>query len=239
MIPGAVRRPGATRTDKADEAPQTDETAPAADEAPAPGETVERGTCQHPRGWNTPHLGAGSCRLHGGASPSGILSAGIELARREAGVMGVPIPLDPHEALALCVSIAASQVDFYRRQLAALQLDELVGHPETFKSRTGGGDGEGEGGTTTEHVRLAVAPHVWLRLHDEAVASLARFAKLAADAGVEERQARLGEQQAELIADVLTAMLDGLELDDEQRARVPALIAQHAIAFDVEGSVAA
>lgn len=48
----------------------------------------------------------------------------------------------------------------------------------------------------------------------------ARFAKLALDAGIAERQVRVAEQQGALIAGVLQRVLDALDLSPEQRRMV-------------------
>lgn len=36
------------------------------------GKTSAGGACQRPAGWGTAHVGTGRCKLHGGASPSGV-----------------------------------------------------------------------------------------------------------------------------------------------------------------------
>lgn len=58
----------------------------------------------------------------------------------------------------------------------------------------------------------------WLSEH-------ARVCKLALDAGVEERQVRLAEQQAQSIVTAVQAALDALELTPEQAAKAPDVIA--------------
>lgn len=52
----------------------------------------------------------------------------------------------------------------------------------------------------------------------------ARFAKLALDAGIAERQVRLAEQQGAMVADVIDRVLAALGLSDEQRALVPTIV---------------
>jgi hypothetical protein len=54
----------------------------------------------------------------------------------------------------------------------------------------------------------------------------AKHAKLALDAGVAERQVRLAEQQGEIVAGAIKAMLEGLGLSKEQQKRAPALVRQ-------------
>jgi hypothetical protein len=52
----------------------------------------------------------------------------------------------------------------------------------------------------------------------------ARFAKLALDAGIAERQVRLAELQGAMVADVIDRVLAALGLSDEQRALVPTVV---------------
>lgn len=52
----------------------------------------------------------------------------------------------------------------------------------------------------------------------------ARFAKLALDAGIAERQVRLAEQQGALVASAIDRILDALGLSAEQRALVPQVV---------------
>jgi hypothetical protein len=52
----------------------------------------------------------------------------------------------------------------------------------------------------------------------------ARFAKLALDAGIAERQVRLAEAQGALVASAVQRILDALGLSAEQRALVPVVV---------------
>lgn len=54
----------------------------------------------------------------------------------------------------------------------------------------------------------------------------AKFAKLAIDAGIEERRVRLAEREVDMMEAVIRRALDGLGLTAEQAARAPAVIAQ-------------
>ena len=52
----------------------------------------------------------------------------------------------------------------------------------------------------------------------------AKHAKLALDAGVEERKVRIAEQQGELIAQVIRSILGDLGLNKKQQTDAPAIV---------------
>lgn len=54
-----------------------------------------------------------------------------------------------------------------------------------------------------------------------------RFAKTVLDAGVDERRARVAEEQAALLAGVIRNILDDLDLSREQQARVGEVVPRH------------
>jgi hypothetical protein len=58
--------------------------------------------------------------------------------------------------------------------------------------------------------------NVWVRLYQEWHDRLVRVAKTAIDAGVEERQVRLAEAQAQRLAAVIRAILTDLGYDLEE-----------------------
>lgn len=65
---------------------------------------------------------------------------------------------------------------------------------------------------------------------------LAKFCKLAIDAGLEERRVRLAEEQGAVIVSVIEQVLAGLGLSVEQRSRVPLVVP--AALRAIEGGVA-
>lgn len=76
--------------------------------------------CTRTAGYGTTHLGVGRCKNHGGASPQAELGGQVELARREAAVMGRPLDIDPYEAILECIRIAAGEVKYASERVAAL-----------------------------------------------------------------------------------------------------------------------
>jgi hypothetical protein len=61
-------------------------------------------------------------------------------------------------------------------------------------------------------------PHTWIRLEQDALDRLARFAKMAVDAGVAERQIRIAERTGMRIAAALDEAVTPLELSTGERS---------------------
>ena len=55
--------------------------------------------CKRPAGHGTNHVGVGSCRLHSGNTPNGIVSAQRKIAAQAVGMFGLPREIPPQEAL--------------------------------------------------------------------------------------------------------------------------------------------
>lgn len=70
-----------------------------------------------------------------------------------------------------------------------------------------------------------VALHPYVVEYQSALERRAKFAKLAIDAGIAERQVRLAERQGELIAQVIRGVLADLGVDD--REDVPQIVRRH------------
>lgn len=118
--------------------------------------------------------------------------------------MGAPVDLEPHEALEWCIARAAGEVAYCDEQIAKLDEAAALGRP-TVTVRRNDGDGE-----TLEVRELTPALHSWIVARREALDRLARFAKMAADAGVDERRVRIAEAQADRIADVFNHVVKDL-----------------------------
>ncbi len=84
------------------------------------------------------------------------------------------------------------------------------------------------------HAGTAV-PHVLVRMWSEERDRAARMAKMAIDAGLAEKQVRLAERQGQMIAQLITTVLDDdtLGLSREQRNAGRSLAARHLRALEV------
>lgn len=158
--------------------------------------TRSGGKCGRPKGWGTDHPGHGHCKFHGGSTPSGVKHA----AKETALVMGAAMDMDPHEALLWCVRIAAGEVQYASERVAELSQEDAVG-------------------PVTERVSEVQAPavHIWIDVRQKALGSLAKYSKMAIDAGVAERQVQLAERYGEMIASLIGGILGDLKLTKAQK----------------------
>jgi len=151
-----------------------------------------------------PKGAAVSCLSHGGGAKQVVGAAARRLALGQAQVevdaergrrlqLGGVLPVDTAEALSELVAEAAFNVAVYRHMVRRLDADTgapTVGLGSTLFVRTG----------STAKANEAEA-HVWLAAYNDERDRLARYSKLATDAGVKERQIRVLEDQARMLAD--------------------------------------
>jgi hypothetical protein len=171
------------------------------------GANTKRGAvCHKPAGWGTPYR-HGRCKLHGGASPTHVKAAQRREAERAVEQFGLPREVEPHEALLEEVHRAAGHVAWLGEVVGQLERNQLVhGITRTVQLPDG---------SRTVEARAAI--NIWVKLYQEERRDLVRTAKLALDAGVEERQVRLAEAQAQQLAQVIRAILTDLGHDLEDR----------------------
>ena len=123
--------------------------------------------------------------------------------RAEAAAQAVNgISVDPATALLRCVQLAAGQVAYASKQIM-LSIDP----------------------TSDSADETANSP--WGRVQSEAMDRLARYSKMALDAGASEKQIVFAEGLGREIADVLRSVFEQLELTDEQKKLAPAVIKKH------------
>lgn len=179
--------------------------------------------CKRTPGSGTDHRGVGRCDKHGGNEPDQIIEAGVTISRglgegyilNDSPVMGLPIDVDPTDALMWCVKVAAGEVAYFTQRVQQLNHDDVI-----VKHRTVGREwGEGEKGhkdikhVETSHDRSL---HILVRERQRAVDRLAKLSKMALDAGVAERTISLAEKQGELLATVIEKVVDQLGLTPKQ-----------------------
>lgn len=188
--------------------------------------------CGMRKGWGTDHVGYGLCRKHGGNTPGGRKQAYTEMAMEELEnvratvVMGIAIDIDPMDALLACVRIAAGEVAYCTWRVGQLAEDDAVGNERSTKERplSLGKDGEDNAQRVEEVTVGDPALHIWIRVRQNALDRLAKFSKMALDAGVAERSVRIAEDAGDSLALGLRRVLDGLNLTAAQEAMAPDLI---------------
>ena len=177
------------------------------------------GCCTRPAGWGTDHAGEGSCKLHGGSTPTvskGALDRLHERQVREmADTYGLPVDTTPEQAILDEVRRTAGHVRWLEEQVHALTRGELTWGITKVKE---GGD---DAGVTEEAV-----PHALLRLYQAERAHLVKVCAEAIRCGIEERRVRLAESQGNLVAEALRRILEDLRLSPEQQARVAQVVPQ-------------
>lgn len=165
------------------------------------------------------------CRFHGGSSKKVKAAAARRLALGEAKGelerLGVPIDVEPAEAMLAMVAEAAGNVAFLRRRVQ--ELDQLLGGydgNDALQALAVLGSSKGEW-REIEAGPPAIAgridPHNWraerhvlVAMYDDERERLVRWSKACRDAGVEERRVVLAEEQGRQLASVLRGTIAAL-----------------------------
>lgn len=183
--------------------------------------------CERPAGWGTDHVGAGNCKNHGGSTPAGERHGATILAKQELQAWAQPVPIHGHDALLKMVSFANGWFDYANTRVNELLEDELVGPTTTVTTErtdvvTLDVDDALEPvlreGRVTKIVHSNPALHVWIRARDQAAEQVTRFAKVCLEAKIDEREIRLAEQQAQIVATVIRNILSALGVADHPDA---------------------
>jgi hypothetical protein len=161
------------------------------------------GTCTQAAGWGTTHPGTGRCKLHGGNTPSGRIAAAEQQARAQLARLDVA----PVESALSELAKIAGQVVAWKDMLAE-KVNALTSL--RYEAEAGG-----------EQLRAEVA--LWERALDRCGKFLVDMAKL----DIDERLARVTEQQAEQISAALTAVLAEMGLSQDQQRAARAGVARH------------
>jgi hypothetical protein len=204
------------------------------------------GTCRRPAGWGSgDHVGFGRCKLHGGNTRTQILhSAKLEAEAKALQLMGTPTHIEPEDALQFCIDVARGEVAYCDERIARLEEKDAaapIASERVHEELDRDGDVHELQDRTTESTAQL---HIWVTTRIGATERLARFSKMALDAGVAERAVRLSERQSDQVAVAILAVIGRLSsLSADDRARVPSLLAEHVGALTagpvIEGSVVA
>lgn len=196
-------------------------------------------TCRRPAGWGTPSK-TGKCRLHGGNTPSHRRHAERAEAERAVATYGLPVDVDPREALLQEVHRTAGHVAWLAEVVAALS-DDALGWSvaeQTTRRVVIGQDRDGDGGQEGEVVdtKRRAAPHVLVTMYQAERKHLREVSRDAVNAGVAERAVQLAEQQGTALAGAVRAILADLNLSADQLALVPTIVPRHLRAVMANGN---
>lgn len=190
---------------------------------------------------NDPMHGQKVCRIHGGSSArsraAGAQRVAEAAAQEAVRTLGLPVDVSPTEALLEEVRWTAGHVQWLRARVQELNaepthtVESLAGEDLGMASRDGRGAltwgttkvTTGDTAGTTQEAK----PSLWYELYTRERTHLVRVCAEAIRAGVEERRVRLAEQQGELVAGAIRAILADLGLSAEQEARVSEVVPRH------------
>lgn len=177
--------------------------------------------CTKAAGWGTDHVGYGACKLHGGSTPKHQRAVQKVMAGEAVEMYGLPVDVAPMEALLDELQRTAGHVAWLGSVVQALEAGEVVGvvGEEGLDVRTG----------TTHHPEGA--PSVWLKLYQAERKHLTDVAATCIKCGIAERQVRVAEQQGQMLAQVIQAILKDL--------KVPAAKARPVVRKHLQGLPAA
>jgi hypothetical protein len=144
-----------------------------------------------------------------------------ELDENTRRVMGEAWDVDPMDALLWCIRITAGEVQYSSWKVSQLTPDEAIFSPVERIEREGGGANVAD---LEEKTSNRGELNIWIQVRQTSVDRLARFSKMALDAGVAERAVHLAESAGESLAGVLRRILAGLELTYEQELRAPDIV---------------
>ncbi|MEU5477444.1 hypothetical protein [Streptomyces mirabilis] len=169
------------------------------------------------------------CKVHGGNAKQNLAAAKRRITEEKARSLvetyGRKIETTATEALLEEVQWTAGHVAWLRARVQEIETVEDAGSDAenglvwgTTRRKSGGEDR----GVTEE-----AAPNVWLRLYQTERTHLVKVCSEAIRAGIEERRVQLAEQQGQLVAQAIRAILGDLGLTAEQQARVPEVVPRH------------
>lgn len=144
--------------------------------------------------------------------------------------MGVPLEMEPTDALLWCVAIAAGEVQYLSQRVGELTEEELIGRPSRISREWGTGERGRKDVRTREAGEHQL--HILVKERQGAVDRLARFSKMAIDAGVAERQVRLAEAQAGMLAALITGVMDDIAITAKQRRALESALPARLMALE-------
>lgn len=147
---------------------------------------TKEGLCRNPAGKGTDHKGYGACAKHCGNTPTHVKGAQNLMAQDAVKQYGLPVEVDPHQALLEEVHRTAGHVAW---------LGRLIGEYE-----------EKEDLVDTDYD----SPRIWLQLYQAERKHLKEVCKTAIGCGIAERHVQLAEDQGRMIATVFRKALSSM-----------------------------
>ncbi|MCP4961086.1 MAG: hypothetical protein GY925_17700 [Actinomycetia bacterium] len=170
---------------------------------------------QRCKAWALP--GTTVCGNHGGRAPQVQAKAAdrlaLERARQIAHTMGLPIDIDPHQALLAEVHRSAGVVAWIEAQVRQLDTDEItwgiIKTDDVHTEQEAPHDGSVTTLTSTQTRTVRGAGiDPWVRLYGEERDRHVRACRAAIEAGVSEALVRIEESKGVIVAQVLIAVFD-------------------------------
>ena len=161
------------------------------------------------------------CTSHGGAAPqvraANRRTVEAATAAKAIATYGLPVDIDPHDALMEEIARTAGHVRWLAGVVQAMDSEALVWGKTGTEQRRGGPGGD------YALLSSTAQPSVWVSLYQAERTHLVAVCRAAIGAGIAERQVRLAEAQGALIAAVIRSMIEDPELglgpDQQEVAR--------------------
>lgn len=188
------------------------------------------GTCTQTAGWGTSTPGFGRCKLHGGKTPSHVAAAAKAIAARAVATYGLPIEIDPRDALLAEVHRTAGAVAYLAERVRGLSEEELI-WGVTEETEQGATEFPGV------NVKREAKPNIWRQMLLEERKHLVDVCRVAVAAGIEERRIRLAESLGGQLAAMLRAVLEDVQLTPAQWELVAPSVARHIVPAFEAGAI--
>jgi hypothetical protein len=120
--------------------------------------------------------------------------------KQKANAFATPIEVTPGQALAAVLHLAAGQLQWTTIQVGQLDEKDLIGE---------------------------YGVHPMVRFQRNQMLDLAKLAKIAHEAGIDERLASLAEEQTHMFAKLIEAVAGEIDLSKEQRAKLGPAVRRH------------
>ncbi len=135
--------------------------------------------------------------------------------------MGVPLDINPHDAILECIRITAGEVAYASERIAELKQSEAVLSVTSTHERPVRefGGAEDANNPVVEVKTDSPQLNVWIVVRQKAMDRLVAYSAAAIKAGIEERQIRLVERIGEQLSSVFERVIAAIPgLSEEQRA---------------------